>query len=344
MREDEVRFRRYIVHLAIFVAVICGSTLTLNFIIDPLWYHGGNKIFAHNYSFDERTSKTNLLLHRDREYDCLILGSSRTTLLNGHWIEKHDCFNYAFSLGNIEEFIEFARYAREVAGLSPRLVIVGVDAENLVTEPLPTTIPSFVRNSEAPRGSLLTYLSIDAADFSIRTLLRNSPVPRYYTGDFSCLVLPDAPDYEPLRETKADEPNGYSSKRKRLFADLKRVFPGATLVGYVPPVSAWEVAKSARTDALGEYLEAMFEVAKVFDEFYDFSPPSFVTSDRDMTYDGSHYYPQVNMKIARAISRSRPAFGLDVKALDARAYRHSYQAAVQSFINRHLVRAYPAAR
>ena len=61
------------------ILVLAGA---INWLIDPLWYNKGNRITGRNFSFNERISKTNLLLNSDtRTYDCLILGSSRTTLL-----------------------------------------------------------------------------------------------------------------------------------------------------------------------------------------------------------------------------------------------------------------------
>lgn len=62
------------------------SVWIFNYIIDPLWYDEGNRITGKNFAFNERVSKTNLFLQDKEQYDCLILGNSRVTLLKSFFI------------------------------------------------------------------------------------------------------------------------------------------------------------------------------------------------------------------------------------------------------------------
>ena len=103
--------------------------LFINIVTDPLWYFEGNSIKNKNFAFNERLSKTNRFLKSRHDYDSLIFGSSRTTVLNETLIENYRCFNYSFSGGRIEEFSAFASYIKDT-GFTPRLIIIGVDDFN----------------------------------------------------------------------------------------------------------------------------------------------------------------------------------------------------------------------
>ena len=101
--------------------------------MDPLWYFNGNRHEKLNFAFNERLTKTNQFLKKLHDYDCLIFGSSRTTVLNESLIENYRCFNYSFSAGRIGEFNAFASYAEEI-GAAPRLILIGVDDFNFVED------------------------------------------------------------------------------------------------------------------------------------------------------------------------------------------------------------------
>ena len=83
-------------------------SVTVSLIIDPLWYHQGNRITQKNIGFNERVSKLNRLLANPDAYDCIIFGSSRTTLLNEPYFEESDCINMAVSLVHQEKVIYIA--------------------------------------------------------------------------------------------------------------------------------------------------------------------------------------------------------------------------------------------
>src|SRR3546814_13939979 len=118
-------------------------------LVDPLWYVRGNRLTGVNYLFNERLAKSNLLLQAPRRYDFVIFGSSRATLLDGRLIKDHTCFNYAFSLGQSYEYLQFARFAKQF-GLDPSLVIVAIDGENFVQRTDGYNPPAFVRNRRRP--------------------------------------------------------------------------------------------------------------------------------------------------------------------------------------------------
>ena len=96
---------QYLAVLASVVLVLAGLCLGVNVLFDPLWYFRGNRITGVNYAFNERVAKLNQLLPRLSEYDCVMFGSSTTTLVPPPRIAGRPCFNMAFSGGVVSHFL-----------------------------------------------------------------------------------------------------------------------------------------------------------------------------------------------------------------------------------------------
>lgn len=330
-------YRLYLGWILATVLGLAAMVLTLNILVDPLWYAGGNRLGEHNFAFNERLSKVNLFLKAPERYDCLIFGSSRTTLLNETLIEHHTCFNFAFSRGAVGEFVAFARYLEEL-GVRPSLVIVGVDGFNLYDWEPTFTVPDFVREQKAPPSMLVSYLSLDSLVFSLRTLAGRSVLSRYYRPDFTADILDSAPVYTPTRPLSLlpiSERPPYSTRNLPYFRTLRDLFPEARVIGYVPPISAWEVEKIYRTNNLDVYLAALPEIAKTIHPLYDFSIPSEVTVETSQTYDGSHFSPRVNRDVAATLNDGDPRFSVRVDTMPPEAYAARYRAALRAFLARY---------
>lgn len=334
------RFHLYLQRLAALTIVFCGCALLLNLFVDPLWYWRGNQITGRNFPFNERLSRVNLLLQDPDRYDCLIFGSSRVGLLDQTKIAGHRCFTVTFSAGSVVEFVDYARYLKQL-GLRPRLLIVGVDDYNFLPGLMqPPATPEFVRRHEAPPGILASYLSLGAMRLSLRTLLQQSDESRYYDAGFVGHVLESAPRFVPPRQLgdASEAAAAFEPHRARLYRRLRESFPEAAFWGYVPPISAWDVAEDRyATGHLTRYLQAVWETAAWFDRFYDFSAPCPMTQRRDNTYDGSHYFPWVNAIVAERLqsgSQASPAdgFGLPLHALSRAAYVEAFTSRVTDFV------------
>lgn len=301
-------------HLAALVATagaIAGLCLAVNLLVDPLWFLRGNVVTGMNYAFNERVAKMNRFLPRMKEYDCVIIGSSRATLLPERQFQDHHCFNLAFSGGRINEFLLYAAHLR-ARGFAPSLLIIGVDPYNFFGPMPDPDVPDFIRTGADPPSLIRTYLSLDALDFSIRELEGDSPHHRYYDRDLNCRILARAREYQPPRVlTPMPEHSLAEVERAALYVQLRQMFPTARAIGYVPPISAWTMARISLSGDLDGYLTALGRVAAAFDEFLDFGIPSTMTATPTDTYDGSHYSEAVNARIAAALQSNQPGPGVD---------------------------------
>jgi hypothetical protein len=339
-------FERYVAIVFRLVGAVLAAALALNSLVDPLWYLGGNRLTGVNHTFNERLTKSNLYARDPRGYDCLVLGSSRVTLLDETAIAGRRCFNYSFAFGHIREFGPVADYVlRHTPGLE--LVVIGVDAFNFSREPLDVTLPPYVLEQQSPPSFLVTYLSFDALRLSFRALTGSDVGPRYYRSNFTCELLDASRRYAPPTYIDLSDRYGtlpvhptntvgpFDVDRSGEYRALRERFRGVPrVVGYVPPVSAHYLAHVQAHGNLDGYLDAILAVADLFDAYHDFSFPSPVTENLASTYDGSHYHVAVNQRIARVLAGEPLAgdFGADVRALPPEIYRARFRAGVERFV------------
>lgn len=341
---NENTFKKYFLQASLIVALACAPVLVFNTLIDPLWHFNGNLLTGTNYSIDERTSKINLFLKRKVEYNCVIFGSSRTTLLQTGDIKNWRCFNLAFSSGKIEEFIAFAHYLRTL-NFSPELVIIGVDGFNFISEETEKPdIPKFITDRTNPSNFVQDYLSFDALQISWRTFRDDYKPGRYYDRNFDCRFDPRAPRYDPFGPSTTEgierkdasrlRESPYSSRKTALYLELSRIFPNAITRAYIPPLSLWRITELAETGVLESYVETMYEVSRKIDGLLDFSVPSEETARIDNTFDGSHYSERVNGMIANRLEGAPTAdFGIDVSKVSREEYKEIYRTSILRYSN-----------
>src|SRR5438067_391128 len=138
------RLRVFLISLLATAGGIVAACFGINCLVDPLWYLQGNGVRGINYPFNERLAKIIRLLPHLPDYDCLILGTSRATLLPEEQISAHRCFNLAFSDGQVSEYLLYADYLRQ-RGFAPALLIVDVRRTDLLGPAQPPEVPEFIR-------------------------------------------------------------------------------------------------------------------------------------------------------------------------------------------------------
>jgi hypothetical protein len=296
--------------MALLVAAILGGMGILNYLVDPLWFFGGNKLQPRNFSWDERIARLARFSAGNRDYDCYIFGASRVGMMSEHAIKGHSCFMVSFENGSPRELIAYAQYIKRHAKRAPELVIVGVDDFDFIDQADANNVPKDITQDNVPHFWDY-YFSQDVTEWSIKTLLDQSPKARSFSGDLTGQIRADAEIMPVLHMAlKPGEKWHMSLSSVAQYAKFRQVFPKAHLVAYVTPVAAEKIAQFKQTGLLPFYLEALQKTSTQFDEMYDFSIPSQITSDPKLSYDGSHYQPAVSDQIAAAMQRHEPSFGI----------------------------------
>jgi hypothetical protein len=314
--------------------LIAGACFLINCLIDPLWYLRGNLLTGINYPFNERLSKINQFLPRLPDYDCLILGSSRATLLPVESLKGYRCVNFALSDGQIGEFLLYAHYLR-ARGIAPSLLIVDLRREDFIGPMPPPDVPEFIHTGENPPSIFTTYLSLDALNFSIRTLRGDAPHHRYYDQNFAARLEVRSPKhrYDPSAPIEPmPPPFDVHPERAELYIELRQIFPTARAIGYIPPESASRIAAFSLTGGLDSYFGAIGRIAAAYDEVLDFAIPSTLTESREGTYDGSHYSETVNARIAAALLADKADPGVDWHRQDQSTITALYHQRLRQFV------------
>ncbi len=305
-------------------ATLIGVVGAVNWLIDPLWYGQGNRLTGQNFAFNERISKTNQFLKtKTQNYDCLILGSSRVIMLRASRFENQNCFNYSFKGGSVDEFIEYAQFAKD-QGIQPNTIYVGVDGYNFVKEEKFNKEGSQLEKVKQT-SFYHAYFSLDVLTFSAMTILGMSPGPvNYYNQAFEVEEFNQKPTYNPAFYPP-QPPQECDLSRVQLYQQLKDIFPQAKWVGYVPPRSAWSVVNETYERKLMScYLEGFYQVAQRYDHLYDFSIPSNITKDPKNTWDGSHFSNAINDQITDKLQGKSIEFGVQVDQQSYEEYRSRY--------------------
>ena len=328
------RFRIYGGWLLATVGLIVAACFAVNCLVDPLWYLRGNVLTGINYPFNERLAEIIRFLPRLQEYDCIIFGTSRASLLPEEKIQGYHCYNLSVSDGQAREYLLYAKYLQE-RGFAPRLMIVDVKRADFIGPEQALEVPDFIRDGAGPPSIFASYLSIDALDFSIRTLRGDAPHHRYYNQDFRAEleVRSKRHRYDPKGPIKPEPaPFGVHPERAAAYVELRRQFPAARAIGYIPPESAWRIAAFSLTGQLDAYLDAVGKVATAYDEFRDFSIPSKLTEGKEGTYDGSHYSRAVNARVLAGLMADQSDLAVDWRREDLAAVTALYHRRLAEFM------------
>jgi hypothetical protein len=331
---SQQRFRTYLGWLLATAGVILGACFAVNCLVDPLWYLRGNVLTGINYPFNERLAEIIRFLPRLQDYDCIILGTSRASLLPEEKIDGYRCYNLSMSDGQAPEYVLYAKYLRE-RGFAPRLMIVDVKRAEFIGPQLPIEVPDFVRSGSSPPSIFTSYLSLDALDFSIRTLRGDAPHHRYYDPAFRAEleVRSKRHRYDPKGPIKPQPPPfEVHAERAAAYVELRRLFPEARAIAYIPPESAWRIAAFSLTGGLDAYLAAIGPVAAAYDEFLDFSIPSALTEGKEGTYDGSHYSRAANAQVLAGLMANQSDIAVDWRKEDAAAITALYHRRLAQFM------------
>lgn len=312
------------------LALTLGMAGLVNYLIDPLWFRTGNQLTGRNFAFNERISKINFLRRTDlKQYDCLILGSSRVVTLRPSRFEGERCYNLALKGAEVPEILAYARYALQL-GLDPKVVYVGIDDFNFIhkketerrSHPIIESTPDFLH----------AYFSIDVLTFSLMTLGNVSPDPdNYYDKNFEMREF-RKPHWKPELYDPADAQ--CDETKVQSFAQLRKIFPHAKLIGFTPPMApARQISEIYKRGVLDCELDALYEVAKYFDAFFDFDIPSPLTLDSSNTVDGAHFTPSSNDWIADELQERRSDLALNTKSFEsALSYREEVRKRLKAYL------------
>ena len=324
-----MNYQTFLSRFLIGTLFVMVTTLSINWLFDPLWYFSGNKVGKYNYAFNERLSKLNLI--KGKSINCLVMGSSRVTFIRPSLLSNANCFNMAFSGGVVEEFSSYLKLLENKGIKNFDYLIVGVDGSNffqvISDTKVAATTPSFFES----------YISIDALKFSLRLFLQDANFPRVYNQVFE-VEVPNPPTFVPKNELQGIISGSYIPQKFALYQELVALTQPRRVIFYVPPLSAWHIKDLAEKGLLADYVDAIYRFADAGYTIVDYSVISEVTKTPTNTYDGHHYMPKVNETIAKQLNAlisdeklPNNSFGLLVNQMSKQQYLDTYLNRLKTF-------------
>ena len=328
-----INYKKHLLWFFAGVGLLLATTLVVNLLFDPLWYLKGNQLGKYNYAFNERLSKLNQL--QDSDINCIIFGSSRSTFIKARNIKNMKCFNLSFSGGQVEEFVDYARYIKAHLPQKIEYVIVGVDGGNFIRS-TPIATPVTARATEqtfiSPPSLLKSYLSIDALAFSYRLYQGQQNLPRVYNQQFEVEVAGDIPVFDPLVPLIGAISGDYYPEQLQAYKAIIDILAPQHMLFYTPPLSAWHIADMQAKGILNNYIQSLYSFIEAGHYLIDYSIVSKTTLNVSNTYDGHHFMPLVNDLITQDISdyfsgklKMSDDFGLYVSDLSFIDYQAQYK-------------------
>ena len=315
----------YVLAAALSATGLLLAVGVVNLCIDPLWVRPGSHRFNRRV-FDARRQKTNRL-HRDRsarQYDSLILGSSRTALLGHLEVGDVRLFNYSSEDLMPDEYEGYINFFRDARARPPRYVLIGMDffgSSRHRYSTIEVRQPAwYIRQATSPAATLRNLLSVDTLQhsaLSVRDALRGGVPPatpgaewrfvfrRYYEKRYGEYELrPDLP---------------------LILASIGFAHPDSEIRAFVTPVSELLYAYMIEKGLFEQYRQWLRLSVEAFGSVHVFAGLNSVTTDPTNFTDENHLTPQVaRFMVCRVLAREDsgvPAdFGVRVHGGNIDAY------------------------
>ena len=265
----------------------------LNVLVDPLWYLNGNTLQKNNYVFNERFSKTNLFYKNKNNYDCIVFGSSISTVMNASLFKKNKCFNYSFSAGGIEEYYTILSYFYKKIKLNKVYIEIptttNIDHQTLIK--FKKSFPDIEINGFIPPIFTRSLLDINDSRGQNHAQIKAPNLPGFF--------------YDTNVEAKPQSFLFVYSSSKVFIMSIKSLLKindyknsyDQNFVGFVYNKTINKKIQKKKI-ILDKNIKLRIEQLALFrynlknylDNIYDFSLPTESVNSYVNTYDGSHYF------------------------------------------------------
>lgn len=277
-----------------------------NFFIDPYWtFSHSHKLNSLQKSSNEREQKSNLLHFQNKQYDSLLLGTSRVTFLNQNDFKNMNVFNYSFSLSNPNNLNEYIEFAKKENKKDFKYIIIGLDFlgtnKNAKENQNPKEIFNDVR-SFFYRYKLL--LSIDSFKLSIENMKRsilNRAGGRSYNRENIAFTTNFDPSEvkEKVENISIEEQDGnlknyeFNDNYKMVLENIKKSNPNSKFIVFTTPVSVPYLNRIIKKGFYNSYKKWLKQSVEVFGQVTHFMNKNSITNGYSKYFmDYHHIYPE----------------------------------------------------
>ncbi len=281
----------------------------INYVMDSYWtFDHENRFNQMQTGSNERQQKTNYIYFHPFDYNALLLGSSRTTLINQNDFEGLKVFNYAVSMMMPQEYKEYIEFAKKRKGGEFEYIILALDffgTNKLQKAENPKPI---IENTTSPFYRYKLLFSIDALKNSaanIRRYITGKKYRRSYDRHNVATTDPLTPQQAKAiieRRKHWEERYAYNENYKNILEDLKKSNPKSKFIVFTTPVSSHLFKLMINEGHLKEYERWLKELVEVFGKVTNFMTENSITKDYVHNFvDTNHFYPRIGKMIAHKV-------------------------------------------
>lgn len=290
-----------------------AAVMLVNAVADPMLVLPFVHRFNNRVRFiNERQQKTNLLFfehyYRVKDYDGVILGSSRSSGLNANlFAPRYTVFNYAAAASRPQEAVSYLQFAQDLHGKPLRAVIIGLDFMSAGGTPSQSRVKGepvvYTQDVQKPFYVLANLMNLKALHLATRNLRANlHPTKENYFERRTNAVVeyfrPGPQDQQnALNETLAIYKNIYAHFRynpdyKQTLQEIKQAFPRAEFFVFTTPVAKPHLDELFNAGLTEDYKRWLTDMVDVFGQITHFMDENEVTRHyTDYFADSHHLYP-----------------------------------------------------
>jgi hypothetical protein len=276
------------------------------YLMDPYWtFSHFHKFNSLQKSINEREQKSSLLYFQHKQYNALLLGTSRVTFINQNDFKNMNVFNYSFSLANPINLNEYIEFAKKQNKKDFEYIIIGLDflGTNINAEKNQNPKEVF----DEVTGFLYRYkllFSVDAFTLGIENLKRsilNKPGGRSYNRENVAFTTNFDPSEvrKRVEEISVDEQNNklknykYNEKYKEVLEKIRNSNPNSKFIVFTTPVSTPYLNRIIENGFYDSYKKWLDQSVEVFGQITHFMDKNSITNDYSKYFmDYHHVYPE----------------------------------------------------
>ncbi len=309
------KYKRWVIFFCTFLLSLFTAILLFNVFLDPLWcFPYINKFNEKAVVIDQRQQKTNRLAFGQRNFDTIMLGSSRTEPVAAEDLAGCRAFNYSAPAMYPEEYGDYLRYARKKSVLPIKRVFIGMDFFGTIKQK-PVPIKSPVGYFDQTDGRLYRFNSLLSPDTLRLYIKRWKDRSYYYLYDRRRNIL--IPKNMALYDRKkllndriellgmvfySSSRYHYNENSGYLYKSLLSDFNDVTFTVFTSPVTKPLFERMVIEGRFSDYCRWLREIVHVFGGVYNFMYVNSITSNLYNYYDADHFYPEIGTLIAHRIT------------------------------------------
>lgn len=291
--------------------------VSINYIIDPLWtFSHSNKFNNTQDGFDERQQKSNFIYNnRLKDFNGILLGSSRSTFINQTNFKDIKIYNYAFNAMKPNEYNDYINFAKTNKGKDFEYIIIGLDffGTNLLSElkiEKPKYYMDMAQNPFYKYKMLLSFSTFKKSLKNIRNSLfgvnlfydRNNIKYQSIVSEeerikkFSMNMISQSSNFSGTKYI-------YNDQYINILKELKKENPNTKFIIFTSAISSDLLVSILKNEKrINEYERWLKETLEVFGELNHFMTINSITKNLNNYPDADHAYPNIVSLIAKRIS------------------------------------------